>query len=56
MNITNRKRVKEMRETFEVFFNNGNRKLFEAEDYASLLLFLIENKLYEKVIDIKRRK
>lgn len=44
-----------MRKTFEVFFNDGNRKLFESKDYDTLLFFLIENKLYQKVIDIKER-
>lgn len=45
-----------MRETYEIFFSDGNRRLFEAENYEVLLLFLIENKLYEKVVDIKKRK
>lgn len=45
-----------MRETYEIFFKDGNRRLFEAENYEVLLLFLIENKLYEKVVDIKKRK
>lgn len=45
-----------MRKTFEVFFNDGNRRLFESKDYGTLLFFLIENKLYKKVIDIKERK
>lgn len=44
-----------MIETYEVFFKDGNRKLFETKSYGMLLLFLIENKLYEKVVDIKKR-
>lgn len=44
-----------MRKTFEIFFNDGNKRLFETTDYPTLLLFLIENKLYKNVIDIKER-
>ena len=41
--------------TFEVFYNNGDRKLFEAESMTELLQFLLEKSGSQYIYKIELR-
>lgn len=44
-----------MRIEFNVYFEDGNHKILEANDIFAIMKFLVDEGTYDKVVKIERR-